>query len=158
VAQVFVVVGCGNLARSDDGAGVEVVRRLGARRPADESIRFIDAGTGGIDVVFRLRGAGRAIIVDACRSGSEPGAVFRVPGSQMTTPPQAAFTQHGLRWDHALYAATQMFGADFLRATEVFLIEAGNLDFGIGLSAAVERGVERVVGEIETLLADHGRG
>ena len=152
---MFVVVGCGNLARSDDGAGVEVVRRLTARRSADESVQLIDAGTSGIDVMFRLRGAARAVIVDACRSGSEPGAVFRVPASEMQTPPQAVFSQHGLRWDHALHAAARMFGDDFLRATEVFLIEAASLDFGIGLSQPVERGVARVVAEIEALLDEH---
>ena len=43
-----------------------------------------------------------------------------------------------------------MFGPDFLRNIEVFLIEAQSLDFGIGLSAPAERGAQQVTAAIET--------
>jgi len=122
---MLVVIGCGNLARSDDGIGVEVVRRLIERFGAqDLELRLIDAGTAGMDVMYQVRGAVQVIIVDACRSGSEAGAVFRLPGNEAQTPAEPGFTQHGLRWDHALYAGGKMFGADFLRHVEVFLVEA----------------------------------
>ena len=150
---MLVVIGCGNLARSDDGIGVEVVRRLIERFGAqDLELRLIDAGTAGMDGMYQVRGAVQVIIVDACRSGSEAGAVFRLPGNEAQTPAEPGFTQHGLRWDHALYAGGKMFGADFLRNIEVFLVEAQSLDFGIGLSAAVERGVQQVIAEISVLI------
>ena len=146
----LVIVGCGNPARSDDGVGVEVARRLTAlMRPASGVI--IDAGLAGMDVMFRLRGAQRVVIVDACRSGSEAGAIFRMNGREAMTPTQHSFTLHGLRWDHALYAGTKMFGEDFVDRTEVFLIEAGNLDFGLELSEPVHAAAQRVV-EILRLL------
>jgi hydrogenase maturation protease len=152
------VIGCGNLARSDDAAGVEVVHRLRDRLGQDsDQLKLIDAGTAGMEVMFATRGADRVIIVDACRSGrgGEPGAVFRVPGSELQTPMQQSFTLHGLRWDHALYAGSRMFGADFARDTEVFLIEVQSIDFGIGLSEPVKRGVERVIDEIEQMVRSH---
>jgi hydrogenase maturation protease len=150
---MLIVIGCGNPARSDDGAGVEVVHRLLARLGANnDTLRLIDAGTSGMDVMYQVRGAKRVIIVDSCRSGSEPGAVFRLPASEAQTRGEHGFSLHGLRWDHALYAGSRMFGEDFLRDTEVFLIEAQSLDFGIGLSAAVEQAVERVIGEIEIVV------
>lgn len=153
---MLAVIGCGNAARSDDAAGVEVLQRLRARiGSADDRLQLIDAGTAGMEVMFKVRGADRVIIVDACRSGSEPGAVFRVPGSEIQTPTQHSFTLHGLRWDHALYAGCQMYGKNFLRDVEVFLIEVQSIDFGLGLSEPVERGVERVVSEIEQLLGEH---
>jgi hydrogenase maturation protease len=153
---MLTVIGCGNPARSDDGAGVEVVRRLGTHGDLRaNSMRLIDAGTAGMDVMFKVRGAERVVIVDACRSGSDPGAVFRVPGDELKASQHPAFTLHGLRWDHALYAGSRMFGDDFARHTDVFLIEAASLDFGIGLSDAVERGVERVVAEIAALVREH---
>ncbi len=150
---MLVVIGCGNLARGDDGIGVEVVRRLIERFGTKNSaLRLIDAGTAGMDVMYQVRGAAQVIIIDACRSGSDAGAVFRLPGSEAQTPAEPGFTQHGLRWDHALYAGGKMFGADFLRNIEVFLVEAQSLDFGIGLSAAVERGAQQVTEEISAVI------
>lgn len=150
---MLVVIGCGNLARSDDGAGVEVIKRLVEHHGDKPDLKLVDAGTSGMEVMFQVRGASHTIIVDACRSNSDPGAVFHLPGNEATTANEPSFTQHGLRWDHALYAGCRMFGDDFASHTEVYLIEAQSLDFGIGLSTAVTRGVERVVNEIEKQIA-----
>jgi hydrogenase maturation protease len=149
------IVGCGNPARSDDGVGIEVVRLLGQRGvPAD--VQLIDAGTAGMDVMFRVRGARQVVIVDACRSGSEPGAIFGLPGREAMTPGERGFTLHGLRWDHALYAGCRMFGDGFVDHTEVILVEAGSLDFGLALSDAVRRAAERVVQTLATRIDAHG--
>jgi hydrogenase maturation protease len=145
------VIGCGNLARSDDGAGVEVIRELTRRGFAeDASVKLIDAGTGGMDVMFAARGAQRVLIIDACRSGSEPGAIFRMPGREAQTPAEHGFSLHGLRWDHALFAGCRIFGDSFVDNTEVILIEAQLLGFGLDMSEPVKRAVNNVV----TLLAE----
>lgn len=149
------IIGCGNPARSDDGVGVEVVQRLMAATAAD-GVALIDAGTAGMDVMFRVRGAERVVIVDACRSGSEPGAIFRLSGREAMTPTQHRFTLHGLRWDHALYAGCQMFGDGFVDHTEVILIEAGALDFGLALSEPVQAAAQRVAQMLTLLVAEHG--
>jgi hydrogenase maturation protease len=148
------VIGCGNPTRSDDGVGVEVVQRLmAATVPAGVSL--IDAGTAGMDVMFRVRGAQRVVIVDACRSGSDAGAIFRMSGREAMTPTEHGFTLHGLRWDHALYAGCKMFGEDFADHTEVILIEAGSLDFGLELSAPVQAAAERVAQMLALQVAEH---
>lgn len=138
------VIGCGNPVRQDDGVGVEVVCEL-RRRGVGVGVELIDAGTGGFDVMFRVRGARHVVIVDACQSGSEAGAVFRLPAREATTAPEQAFTLHGLRWDHALYAGRRMFGDSFADHAEVILVEAQELGFGIGLSPAVRQAAARVV-------------
>jgi hydrogenase maturation protease len=64
------IIGCGNLVRSDDGVGVVVVRRLAQIVPVVQNssrVNVFDAGTGGMDVMFRARGAEKLIIVDARR-------------------------------------------------------------------------------------------
>lgn len=149
------IVGCGNAARCDDGAGVEVVRRLSAKEHST-AVQLIDAGTAGMDVMFRVRGAKRVVIVDACKSSSEPGAIFRLPGREAMTPTEHGFTLHGLRWDHALYAGCKMYGEGFVDHTEVFLIEASELGFGMSLSAPVRQAVERVVDMLAVLVDQHG--
>lgn len=151
---MLVVIGCGNPARSDDGAGIEVVRRLLQRHPdAQDRLRLIDAGTSGMEVMFQVREAAHTVIVDACRGGGEAGTVYRLPAKEAATPVEHGYSLHGLRWDHALYAAQKMHGENFLDHAEVFLIEADSLDYGLELSALASRGVARVVAEIEKLAA-----
>jgi hydrogenase maturation protease len=149
-APRLVVIGCGNLNRSDDGAGVRVIHGLrsafGAGLPED--VRLFDAGTGGLDVMFMARGARALVIVDACRSNSEPGAVFCLPGGEIDGAHAPAYSLHDFRWDHAVHAGRRIFGAEMPADLEVYLIEAGSLDLGMELTAPVERGVETVCARI----------
>jgi hydrogenase maturation protease len=155
-AALLCVIGCGNSTRSDDGVGVYVAQRLRARLLEDPKpgVRVFDAGTGGMDVMFQARGARRLIIVDASRSGSEPGAIFKVPGAELASEPDAGFSLHDFRWQHALTAGRKIFGAEFPRDVSVYLIEAGSLDFGLELSASVLRSADRVIEEIHQIFAE----
>ena len=146
----LVVIGCGNLNRSDDGAGVQVIQqlRLAFADALPEGVALFDAGTGGMEVMFRARGATALIVVDACRSGSEAGAVFRLPGSEIDTAHQPAYSLHDFRWDHAVHAGRRIFGADFPADLTAYLIEAGSLELGTALSAPVSRAVDTVCGHI----------
>ncbi|MFN8021251.1 MAG: hydrogenase maturation protease [Acidimicrobiales bacterium] len=51
------IIGCGNLLRGDDAVGPVVVRRL-LDRGLPAGVEVADGGTGGMDVAFRMRGAG----------------------------------------------------------------------------------------------------
>ncbi len=148
---MLTIIGCGNPNRSDDGAGIEVVRRLrtaiGDRLPND--VRIFDTGTAGMDVMFQARGSCALILVDACQSGSEPGALFEVPGDELESRPPPSYTLHDFRWDHALFAGRKLYGQDFPQDITVYLIEAASLALGIGLSPAVERAVEQTVAKIK---------
>ena len=150
--QATVIIGCGNLNRSDDGVGVRVIQQLrlhfGAVLPS--GVQLFDAGTGGIEVMFKARGAQRLIIVDACRSGSQAGAVFRLPGSEINTAHQPGYSLHDFRWDHAVHAGRQIFGAAFPADLVVYLIEAGSLQLGTELTAPASRAVGLVCGQIIT--------
>jgi len=149
------VIGCGNSTRCDDGVGVYVAQVLQSflkGNPCPHAQVF-DAGTGGMDVMFQARGADRLIIVDASKSGSDAGAVFKVPGRELESEPDAAYSLHDFRWQHALTAGRKIFGADFPSDVTVFLIEAGTLGFGLELTPAVRRAADRVADEIRALFA-----
>lgn len=146
------VIGCGNPARRDDGAGPAVIERL-QRRPLADGVLLFDAGTDGMGVLYRARGAAGLIIVDARKPAGTPGAVFDVPGVRVERTPPTSATLHDFRWDHALYAGRRIAGAAFPRDVRVFLIEAADLGFGLGLSAEVDRAVDIVVDRITGLAA-----
>ena len=151
---MLVVIGCGNLNRSDDGAGVVVARRLLALPlPPSAPVKIFDAGTSGIDILFQARGARKLVIVDASSSGTEPGAVFEVPGRELENRPAPSYTLHDFRWDHALYAGRRIWADDFPTDVTVFLIEAATLDYGLDLSPKVMQAAYAVTTRIATLIA-----
>lgn len=152
----LVVIGCGNLNRSDDAAGVRVIQqlRLAFGDAVPDGVKLFDAGTGGMEVMFQARGATALIVVDACRSGSDAGAIFRVPGSEISTEHHPAYSLHDFRWDHAVHAGRRIFGADFPADLTVYLIEAGSLQLGTELTAPVSRAVGTVCGHVEQNIRD----
>jgi len=151
---MFCIIGCGNLNRSDDGVGVCVAQRLAKHfsEPLRTDVKVFDAGTSGMDVMFQARGATSLIIVDASRSDSLPGTIFKVPGEALASVPEPSYTLHNFRWDHAIYAGRKMFKDDFPKNVTVYLIEAADLSFGLELSQSVSTAAESVVNQILTLV------
>jgi hydrogenase maturation protease len=148
------VIACGNPTRTDDGVGAEVLRRLTACGVAADPtrVKLLDAGTDGVTVIFAARGCRRLIVVDACRSGSEPGAVFELPGSELADRPSRPLATHDFRWEDAIAAGRRIFGDEFPVDATVFLIEAQSLDFGLGLTPIVWAAAAKVADRIATVL------
>lgn len=151
---MLTIIGCGNLNRSDDGVGVIVAQRLMAWVSSNNiaNVAVFDAGTGGMDVMFRARGAKRLIIIDASRSGSEAGAIFEVPGTELALNRTPSYSLHDFRWDHALYAGRRIFGDDFPSDVTVFLIEAAELGLGFDLTEPVRTAADKVFSQITAII------
>ena len=58
-----VILGAGNLLRSDDGAGVQALWLL--RKNPPEGARLVDIGTAVLDAVAHIEQAGLVVILDA---------------------------------------------------------------------------------------------
>lgn len=150
---MIAIVACGNPNRSDDGAGLAALQLLKVRSlDQDVGVRLLDAGTDGMAAMFAARGCRTLIIIDACRSGSAPGSIFEVPGSELTQKYEPGLNLHDFRWDHALFAGKSIFRDAFPDDVVVFLIEAQQLDLGLTLSAAVSGAVSKVADRIEELV------
>lgn len=138
------VIGCGNLLRGDDGAGPILIRRMW-EAGLPPGVHCADAGTGGMDVAFQMRGVEHVILVDACLSGSAPGSIFRLPGSAVEQlPPLTGLNLHAFRWDHALAFARWLLKDEYPRRISVYLIEASETVVGAPLSAAVDAAVDQL--------------
>jgi hydrogenase maturation protease len=150
---MIAVIGCGNSNRCDDGVGAAVLRLL-AKRPLARAaaVKLLDAGTDGMAVMFAARGVSSLIVIDACRSGSEPGAVFELPGSALDDPAPPSLTTHDFRWDHALHAGRRILAEAFPADVTVLLVEAATVDLGLALSPAVALAAARVADRIEALV------
>jgi hydrogenase maturation protease len=147
---MLTIIGCGNLNRSDDGVGVIIAQRLQQYLFAHPipNVRVYDCGTAGMEVMFQARGTQQLIIVDASATGSEPGAIFKVPSSELEALPEPSYSLHDFRWDNALAVGRKIFREDFPEDVTVYLIEAANLDFGLELSPVVQRSAEKVFQEL----------
>jgi hydrogenase maturation protease len=151
---MLTIIGCGNLNRNDDAVGVIIAQRLQqylAQNPHPR-VQVYDCGTAGMEVMFQARGSKKLVIIDASSTGSEPGAVFQVPGEELEALSEPSYNLHDFRWDNALAAGRKIFKNDFPEDVIVYLIEAANLDFGLELSPVVQHSADLVFTEIITLV------
>ncbi|MEH2323309.1 MAG: hydrogenase maturation protease [Nostoc sp.] len=154
---MLTIIGCGNLNRSDDAVGVIIAQRLQkylAENPHPH-VQVYDCGTAGMEVMFKARGSNELIIIDASSTGSEPGAVFKVPGKELEALPEPSYNLHDFRWDNALAAGRKIFKKDFPDQVTVYLIEAANLGFGLELSPIVKHSADLVFEEVAALISQN---
>lgn len=138
-----VVVGLGNPERGDDAAGLRVVEGLRSEPPA--GVRLATATGDLLRLLDVLDGAGAAVLVDATRSGAEPGTVRRLDAStgDVTAGVEAFASSHTFD-----LAATLELGRSLGRLPPrlvIYGIEAGPLSLGGGLSPAVEAALDEVI-------------
>lgn len=154
---MLTIIGCGNANRQDDAVGVHVARRIRerlARHPVP-GVQALDCGTGGMEVMFAAKGSDAVILVDASASGSEPGAVFEVPGEELEREREPSLNLHDLRWDDALAMGRKVYGHDFPSKVSVFLVEAARTGLGLELSPEVEQAAEVVYQRLLERIAAH---
>ncbi len=140
--EQLLIIGCGNLLRGDDAVGPVLVRRL-LEIGLPPGVGVADAGTSGMDVAFRMRGIDNVILVDAARTGAEPGTIYAVPGSVVEQlPPLTGINLHAFRWDHALAFGRWLLKDAYPRSVQVYLIEGSDFTIGAPLSPAVAARLE----------------
>ncbi|MBL4697214.1 MAG: hydrogenase maturation protease [Phycisphaerales bacterium] len=141
----MLIIGCGNLLRSDDGVGPVLLRHL-LERGLPPGIEVADGGTAGMDVAFRMRGAREVVLIDACSSGGVPGTLYELPGHEAESPPlEACGNLHSFRWDHAITFARWLLKDEFPETITVFLIEVETTHPGMNLSEPVTKTMHELI-------------
>ncbi|MCL4550824.1 MAG: hydrogenase maturation protease [Bacteroidetes bacterium] len=72
--EKILVLGIGNVLMEDEGAGVEVIRRL-ENENLPENVEILDGGTGGFHLLTQLGGYKVIIMVDATLDNDEEGTI-----------------------------------------------------------------------------------
>ena len=154
---MLTIIGCGNANRSDDAVGIVVAQSLNSYldKNPNNNVNIFDAGTSGMDVMFMARGCEQLIIVDASSTGSDPGAIYEVPGEELENIPAPSYNLHDFRWDNALYAGRKIFKKNFPKKVNVYLIEAESLEFGLDLSKSVNQSADIVIDKIITIINNY---
>ena len=95
------------------------------------------------------------ILIDACQSGSEPGAIFEIPGEEVEQlPPMEGINLHAFRWDHAIAFGRWLLKDDYPKKVTVFLIEGKDFEVGEKLSPSVDVAIERLVDRLFEVVGD----
>jgi len=131
-----VVLGLGNPLMADEGIGVCLVERLAESAGDYPDVDFIDAGTGGLSVLYKLEGRRKAIFIDCAYMGEAPGSIRRF------TPDEARSVK--------VLAHQSLHEADLLRIIDmarqlgqapeevvIFGIQPQLIEFSMGLSPAL---------------------
>ena len=144
------VAGFGNVLRGDDGFGVAVLRRLGERGVASDSVELLDVGTGGIRLAQELiTPYDRLIIIDAATRGDAPGTVCSLIVDGVK--PTHEIDMHTTVPSRALEVA-QAFGP---LPVEVYLVGCEPLsvdELTTELSPVVAGAIDEAVRRVEALL------
>jgi len=77
VEKPVVVLGLGNPLMADEGIGVYLVERLRESADTYPSVDFVDAGTGGLSVLYHLEGRRKAVLIDCAFMDEPPGTLRR---------------------------------------------------------------------------------
>ena len=137
-----VVLGLGNPLRSDEGIGVVLIERLAAVCEQYPDVKFIDAGTGGMNILHLIADVKKAILIDCAFMKMKPGAIKKFSPDDVNSVKQLAHT--------SLHEADILGIIDLAKRLEqcpdqitIFGIEPQTVESGQTLSDAVSGNVEQ---------------
>ena len=150
------VIGLGSPVLTDDSGGLKVAQEVrrqlkpGSQVTVDEDVR------GGLQLMERLTGYDRAIIVDAILTGAAPGTIHQLRVDDI--PTQRSASQHDVNLPTALELGRQL-GVHLPASADILLvgIEADDiLTFSEECTPPVAAAVPRAVDVVLAALAAQG--
>lgn len=146
----ILVLGLGNLLMTDDALGGRVIATLEQRFTFPAQVALLDGGTLGLDLLPRLEGIDKLLVVDALEMDAAPGTLFRLAGDEVPRAFAGKLSVHQMGLQDLL-AVAELLG-HLPAQLVVWGAQAASIEMGTELSAALapalERVVEAVVGEL----------
>ncbi len=145
------ILGLGNPILTDDGVGVKVAEAVGTQLPPEASIEISEASVGGLELMERLLGYERVILIDAMHNGhNTPGRIHRMSLADLRaiSPTQHSASAH----DTSLVTAWEMgqrMGLPLPQEIIIYAIEVENIiDFGETPTPAVAAAIPTVTAAV----------
>ncbi len=146
-AKPVVVLGLGNPLMTDEGIGVYLIERLTESASEYPAVDFVDAGTGGLSILYHIESRRKAILIDCTLMSEPPGTIRRF------TPEDVQSTK--------VLSHQSLHEADVLRVIEMarqlgqapdtvilFGIQPVRIEPGLGLSQALMERIDEYVSMI----------
>jgi len=100
------VIGLGSPLLCDDSVGLKVAREVRCRLGQQSPVEVQEDVRGGLQLMERLAGYDRAIIVDAILTGAAPGTIHQLTPADI--PTQRSASQHDVNLPTALELGRQL--------------------------------------------------
>ncbi len=140
-----IAVGIGNLLRCDDGAGIHAINILSETTP---QLDTFELALGSIDLIEAVKGYDRVYIIDAVKTGAEPGTIFRVNLAKGDDRPEISYS-HGVDLFTTLELGQTLYPEEMPKDVIVYGIEAQNLvKFDLECTEPVRLAVKQITDEI----------
>ena len=146
------VIGLGSPLRSDDGLGIEAIRRLAEDTDVPPRAELIDGGLCGVGLLDLVEGADAVILIDAVRVGdTPPGSVVRLSADRIRHTVDTPSSSHDLKIGEVLRMA-EALGIHLPPITLLGIVPE-NVSQGEGLSKTVENAMPKLISAIRAELS-----
>lgn len=145
-------MGLGNILLSDEGAGVKAIEELNDRYDCSDAVEIIDGGTMGLELLPYFEERSHILIIDAVKTGREPGAIVRIEDPPAYFSSKTSPHQIGLADVMGIAVITDIMP----QYITLFGIEPKQLSTGLDLSTEVARNLSRLVDMVVGELKDIG--
>jgi hydrogenase maturation protease len=139
------IIGVGNLYRSDDAVGILIARKF--KDMASDRISVKEQSGEGTSLMEAWKGYDRVLIVDAVSSGASPGSIHRMDASREPIPSKFfSCSTHDFGVAEAIEMARAL--GQLPRQLQLFGVEGKNFQPGEILSSEIEQAIELVADEV----------
>ncbi len=144
-AVKVLVLGVGNVMRSDDAVGMLVARELASDSLPAEVV-VMEGGTDGLALMEHIQAAEHVVVVDAAEMKAAPGTVSVFSPEQVRDLcGDAAVSAHELRVLSALRLMSQLEGCP---PVSIVAVQPANLNYGTQLSPEVKDALPEAVSSV----------
>lgn len=147
----ILVLGLGNSLMNDDSVGVRAVERLQSDYRFPESVKVVDGGTLGLDLLPFIEECDKLLIIDALEMKAAPGTVFRLEGEEVPRAFASKLSVHQMGLQDLLAVADLQGYAP--RELVVWGVQPGCIEMNMELTPEVAEAMDElhraVIGELE---------
>jgi hydrogenase maturation protease len=148
-----VVLGLGNPLMADEGVGVCLVERLMESAVKYPAVDFVDAGTGGLSILYQIEERRKAILIDCAFMDEPPGTIRRfTPEEVQSRKVLAHESLHEADLMQVIAMARQLGQAP----SEIvfFGIQPEQVEPGVGLSRTLMERIDEYISAISRELGE----
>lgn len=151
---MITVLGIGNILLSDEGLGVVAVKRFAEEYEFPESVKVMDGGTLGIDLMYFLEGTEKLLVVDAVAGGKPPGTFYKIKNDDVKKYFKNKVSMHELGFQEVM-ALMELRGFP-IKEIVILGLEPKSFATSLELSPEVEEKIPLLVEEIANQLREWG--
>jgi hydrogenase maturation protease len=146
------IIGIGNLLRSDDGVGLHVLNSM-RNEQISADITLKECATG-FDILNEIIGGEKVVIVDAIKSGGNPGTLYLYSPEELQEKPTLhTFSSHEADFLSMLELGKRLYPGKMPENIIIVAIEAADVTtISDKCTPQVERAIPNAVEAIKRLL------